>query len=116
LKIESEQMAENLKTYTETQQGFTAKLNAPQQQFESYQRQLAEWNRKRDELIGSPTEPESKVGLETRIEQIKALPDQLKELEAKRLQLSGEIFDTLNAQRRARGTFKPVQDLIQEAA
>lgn len=115
LKTESEQLAENLKTYTETQQGFTAKLNAPQQQFESYQRQLAEWNRKRDELIGSPTEPESKVGLETRIEQIEALPDQLKELEAKRLQLSGEIFDTLDAQRRARAElFKPVQDLIQK--
>lgn len=115
LKTESEQLAENLKTYTETQQGFTAKLNAPQQQFESYQRQRAEWNRKRDELIGSPTEPESKVGLETRIEQIKALPDQLKELEAKRLQLSGEIFDTLDSQRRARAElFKPVQDLIQK--
>lgn len=115
LKTESEQLAENLKTYTETQQGFTAKLNAPQQQFESYHRQLAEWNRKRDELIGSPTEPESKVGLETRIKQIEALPDQLKELEAKRLQLSGEIFDTLDAQRRARAElFKPVQDLIQK--
>lgn len=115
LKAESEQLAENLKTYTETQQGFTSKLNAPQQQFESYQRQLAEWNRKRDELIGSPTEPESKVGLETRIKQIEALPDQLKELEAKRLQLSGEIFDTLDAQRTARAElFKPVQDLIQK--
>ncbi len=115
LKTESEHLAEALKTYTETQQGFTAKLNAPQQQFESYQRQLAEWNRKRDELIGSPTEPESKVGLETRVEQIKALPDQLKELEAKRLQLSGEIFDTLDAQRTARAElFKPVQDLIQK--
>ena len=115
LKTESEHLAEALKTYTETQQGFTAKLNAPQQQFESYQRQLAEWNRKRDELIGSPTEPESKVGLETRVEQIKALPDQLKELEAKLLQLSGEIFDTLDAQRTARAElFKPVQDLIQK--
>ncbi len=115
LKTESEQLAEGLKTCTETQQGFTAKLNAPQQQFESYQRQLAEWNRKRDELIGSPTEPDSKVGLETRVEQIKALPDQLKELEAKRLQLSGEVFDTLDAQRKAREElFKPVQDLIQK--
>lgn len=115
LKAESEQLAENMKNYTETQQGFIAKLNAPQQQFESYQRQLAEWNRKRDELIGSPTEPESKVGLETRIEQIKALPSQLKELEEKRLKLSGEIFDTLDAQRRARAElFKPVQDLIQK--
>lgn len=114
LKAESDQLGESLQTFVVTQQGFTAKLNAPQQQFESYQRQLAEWNRKRDELVGSPTEPESKVGLETRVEQIKALPDQLTNLEAKRLYLSGEIFDTLYAQRTARAElFSPVQDLIQ---
>jgi len=114
LKTESEQLAVALKTHKETQQGFTAKLNAHQQQFESYQRQLAEWNRKRDELIGSSTEPESKVGLETRVQQINALPGQLKELETKRLQISGEVFDTLDAQRKAREElFKPVQDLIQ---
>lgn len=115
LKIESEKLAEDLKTYTATQQSFTARLNAPQQQFEAYQRQLAEWKKKRDELIGSTTDPETKVGLETRIEQIKELPQQLKVLEAKRLQLSGEIFDTLDAQRRARADlFKPVQNLIQK--
>lgn len=115
LKTESQQLAESLKICIEKQQVFSAKLNAPQQQFESYQRQLAEWNRKWNELIGSPTEPDSKVGLETRIEQIKALPEQLKELEAKRLQLSSEIFDTLDAQRAARAElFKPVQDLIQK--
>lgn len=115
VKIESEKLAEDLNTFNATQQSFTAKLNAPQQQFETYQRQLAEWNKKRDELIGSTTEPETKVGLETRIEQIKELPQQLKDFEARRLQLSGEIFDTLDAQRRARAElFKPVQDLIEK--
>ncbi len=115
LRTESENVAQDLKIHIEAQQRFAAKLNAPQQQFETYQRQLAEWNSKREELVGSPTEPESKVGIETRIEQIKALPDQLKELEAKRLKLSGEIFDTLDSQRKARADlFKPVQDLIQK--
>lgn len=115
LRGESEKLAEDLKSHSEKQQGFNAKLNAPQQQFEAYQRQLAEWNRKLGELAGSPTEPETKMGLETRIEQIKKLPEQLSELEAKRLQLSGEIFDTLDAQRTAREElFKPVQDLIQK--
>ena len=115
IKIEAEKLVEALNDVTATQQGFTEKLNAPQQQYEAYQRQLAEWNTKRDELIGSITEPETKVGLETRIEQIKELPQQLKDLEARRLQLSGEIFDTLDAQRRARAElFKPVQDLIQK--
>ncbi|MEV1220201.1 TrlF family AAA-like ATPase [Pseudomonas aeruginosa] len=115
IKIEAEKLADILNAVTATQQSFTAKLNAPQQQYEAYQRQLGEWNKKRDELIGSITEPETKVGLETRIEQIKELPQQLKDLEARRLQLSGEIFDTLDAQRRARAElFKPVQDLIQK--
>ena len=112
---EAEKLAEALNAVTATQQGLTAKLNAPQQQYEAYQRQLAEWNAKRDELIGSITDPETKIGLETRIEQIKELPQQLKNLEARRLQLSGEVFDTLDAQRRARAElFKPVQDLIQK--
>ena len=114
LKVESEALAENLETYTRTQREFTTKLNGPQQQYESYLRLLSDWHRKRDELLGSPTEPDSKVGMETRIAQIKALPGQLTDLEAKRLQLSGEIFDTLDAQRKAREElFKPVQDLIQ---
>lgn len=115
IKIEAERLAEILNAVTATQQGFTAKLNAPQQQYEAYQRQLVEWDTKRGELIGSITEPETKVGLETRIEQIKELPQRLKDLETRRLQLSGEIFDTLDAQRRARAElFKPVQDLIQK--
>ena len=115
IKIEAEKLTDILNAVTATQQGFTAKLNAPQQQYEAYQRQLGEWTKKRDELIGSITEPETKVGLETRIEQIQELPQQLKDLEAKRLQLSEEIFDTLDAQRRARAElFKPVQDLIQK--
>jgi ABC-type lipoprotein export system ATPase subunit len=114
LKVESESLSTLLKSYADKQQALTAKLNAPQQQFESYQRQLTDWSKKRDELVGTPTEPESKVGLETRIAQIKALPDQLKELEKRRRQLSGEVFDTLDAQRRARAElFKPVQDLIE---
>ncbi|AMR80315.1 ABC transporter [Cupriavidus nantongensis] len=115
IKIEAERLADVLNAVTATQQGFTAKLNAPQQQYEAYQRQLVEWSKKREELIGSITEPETKVGLETRIEQIQELPLQHKDLEAKRLQLSEEIFDTLDAQRRARAElFKPVQDLIQK--
>ncbi|CAD86222.1 MULTISPECIES: TrlF family AAA-like ATPase [Nitrosomonas] len=115
LKSEAEKIAEELKESVASQQSFTAKLNAPQQQFEAYQQQLSEWNKKLAYLKGSPTEPETKVGLETRIEQIKMLPEQHTELEEKRLRLSGEIFDTLDAQRKAREElFKPVQDLIQK--
>lgn len=115
LKGETEKTSEELVGHVASQHGFTAKLNAPQQQFEAYQRQLAEWSKRRADLTGSPTDPETKIGLETRIEQIKMLPEQRKELEEKRSQLAGEIFGTLNSQRKAREElFKPVQDLIQK--
>ena len=93
----------------------TEKLDAPQQNYEEYKRQLAEWTEKLTLLTGTETEPETKVGLETRIAQIKDLPAKLKELETQRLNLSSDIFDTLDAQRNAREIlFKPVQDLIQK--
>src|SRR5690606_37602015 len=64
---------------------------------------------------GTPTEPETKSGIEARIAQIKELPAQLEELGNTRLKLSREIFETLDSQRKARAElFKPVQDLIQK--
>lgn len=115
LKGESEKLSGEMETLAAKKQTFTVLLDAPQQQFEAYQRQLTDWNKKLAELNGSPTEPETKTGLETRIAQLKDLPAQLKELDAKRLNLSGDIFDTLNAQRHAREElFKPIQDLIQK--
>ncbi len=114
IRAESETLKNDLAAQVEKQQGFAAKLNAPQQQYESYQQRLSEWNKKLGDLLGTPTEPETKVGLETRIAQIRELPDQLKKLQEKRLRLSGEVFDTLNTQRMAREElFKPVQQLIQ---
>jgi ATPase subunit of ABC transporter with duplicated ATPase domains len=52
--------------------------------------------------------------LEARILQIEQLPQVLELRRTRRLQIAGEIFDTLESQRQARETlFKPVQDLIQ---
>lgn len=117
VKNNSENLFVEMESLNIKKQEFTAKLDAPQQQFETYQRQLVEWNKKLSELIGSSTEPETRCGLEARIAQIKELPTQLKELEDARLKLSGEIFETLDAQRKARAElFKPVQDLIQNNA
>ena len=115
LKGEASKLDAELMTLGTNQKSFSTKLNAPQQMYEAYQRQLADWTKKHSELIGTSTEPETKTGLETRITQIKNLPTQLAELEKKRISLTGEIFETLNAQRNAREVlFKPVQDLIQE--
>lgn len=114
LKTENEKITKELAQLTEKQKAHTAQLDAPQQQYESYKRQLTEWQQKLFLLIGSPTAPETKVGLETRIAQIQQLPQKLEVLREKRLKLSGEIFNTLNEQREARAKlFKPVQDLIQ---
>jgi len=115
LKEESDKLAVDIEELTAKKLEFTTKLDAPQQQFEAYQRQLVEWNKRLSELIGTSTEPETKSGIEARIEQITELPTQLKELEDKRLKVTGEIFETLDAQRKAREVlFKPVQDLIQK--
>lgn len=114
LKTENERLTGEIAKLSEEQKIYTAKLDAPQQQYEAYQKTFAEWTRKLDVLTGSPTEPETRIGLETRIKQIEQLPSKLTEFREKRARLSEEIFDTLNAQRQEREKlFKPVQDLIQ---
>ena len=115
LKTESERVEGEINELTGKQKTYTAQLDAPQRQYEAYQRQLTEWTQKLDALTGSPTEPETKIGLETRIKQIEQLPSELEKLRERRLQLSSDIFDTLNTQREEREKlFKPVQDLIQD--
>lgn len=114
-KTESERIVGEINELTGKQKTYITQLDAPQRQYEAYQRQLTEWTQKLDALTGSPTEPETKIGLETRIKQIEQLPLELQKLREKRLQLSRDIFDTLNAQREEREKlFKPVQDLIQD--
>lgn len=116
LQGESDKLAADLILSAEDQKTHSTKLNARQQQFETYQRHLEEWSKRLLELTGSATEPETKVGLETRIAQIKELPMQRKVLQSQRLQLTADIFDALNTQRTAReDLFKPVQDLIQSS-
>ncbi len=109
LKTENERLTGEIAKLLEEQKIYTAKLD------EEYQRKFAEWTQKLDTLTGSPTEPETKIGLETRIKQIEQLPLELEKLRERRLQLSRDIFDTLNTQREVREKlFKPVQDLIQD--
>ena len=91
-----------------------AKLNAPQLAYQQSQKALAEWTLKLSELNGVPEKPETLEGLNARIAQLDGLPELLKERREGRSQLTGEIFDILDAQRKARELlFKPVQDLIQ---
>lgn len=113
LQAEAATLTGTLDTLEQEKKTHATKLNARQQQFESYQHQLAEWAKKLQTLTGTPTEPDTKAGLETRLAQIKEMPAKRSALQAQRLLLTAEIFDSLDAQRKAREElFKPVQDLI----
>jgi ABC-type lipoprotein export system ATPase subunit len=91
-----------------------AKLNAPQLQYQQSLETIVEWTAKLAELTGSSDSPDSLEGLKARIAQLEALPAILEGHCTKRIELAGEVFDILNAQRQARELlFKPVQDLIQ---
>lgn len=113
LQTEAAALTGTLETLEQEKKAHATKLNARQQQFETYQQHLAEWTKKLDALTGTSTEPDTKMGLEARLAQINELPAKRLDLQAQRLQLTAEIFDSLDAQRKAREElFKPVQDLI----
>jgi len=106
--------ADSKKKLQEEQNTLKAKLNAPQLAYQQNQKALAEWATKLSELNGVPEEPETLAGLNARIAQLDGLPELLKQRREQRSQVTGEIFDILDAQRKARALlFKPVQDLIQ---
>lgn len=116
---------EKLKTLTATavtnrsklindQAKLSVKLNAPQLQYQQYLKDIKAWEIKLAELIGTPEAPETQNGLHARITQLNELPAKLFTHCEQRKKLAGEIFDILDAQRKAReNLFKPVQDLIQ---
>lgn len=97
------------------QLSLNAELNGPQLEYQKKLREIEEWDNKLKTLIGSSDSPETKTGLEARLEQLEALPQARLDAFDTRLRLAGEIFDILDSQRQAREQlFKPVQDLIQD--
>ena len=93
---------------------FNAELNEPQLRYQQSLKAMQAWQEKLTELTGAEDVPDTLRGVEARIGQLDQLPSALTDRRAKRLQLSGEIFDILESQRKAREElFKPVQDLIQ---
>lgn len=105
---------EKIKLKTE-QEKLNVVLNDPQLLYQQNLKALEAWNKKLNELTGAPDAPETLKGLKARIAQLNSLPQTLTKCIDERLKLSGEIFDILDNQRRAREQlFKPVQDLIQE--
>ena len=111
-KVEADNTEKQL--LLDKQSVFNAKLNEPQLKYQQSVKALQAWQDKLAELTGADDVPDTLRGVETRIRQLDNLPTELTTRKAKRRQLSGEIFDILEAQRKAREElFKPVQDLIQ---
>ena len=107
-------LARNRQDLLDQQVALRVKLNGPQLEFQQNLHLIEQWNMKLLDLTGLADAPETLNGLEARIAQLDALPAQLSARRSRRLQLTGDIFDALNAQREAREKlFKPVQDLIQ---
>jgi energy-coupling factor transporter ATP-binding protein EcfA2 len=114
LKAGVTQIAQLQEALTVRQTEAEAKLNEPQLVYQSYLKASVDWKAKQAELTGSSDAPETLKGIEARIAQIDGLPARLKQHRERRSEISGEIFDILEAQRRAREElFKPVQNLIQ---
>lgn len=100
--------------FLEQQTEAKAQLDQPQLIYQNYLLAVDEWQRKYQDLVGAADAPETVKGLEARIAQIDALPKSLEMQKIHRQQLAGDIYDILDAQRRAReALFKPVQELIQ---
>lgn len=88
-------------------------LNEPQKRHQTYLEALRKWSFAVEEAIGDASIPDSKIGIETRIAQVKSLPTHLKELKKVRIELSRKIYNVLVDQRTAReNMFVPVQELI----
>jgi ABC-type lipoprotein export system ATPase subunit len=96
------------------QETFNTKLNEPQLRYQQSLKAMESWQEKLRELTGGADVPDTLKGVEARIQQLGQLPATLVDRNASRIQLSGEIFDILEAQRKAREVlFAPVQDVIQ---
>ncbi|MES2508971.1 MAG: ABC transporter [Pseudomonadota bacterium] len=114
LKVATEGFGEEKAKLLASQATLNTKLNEPQLLYQKNLKAIEGWEAKLTELKGASDAPETLKGLQERIAQLDNLPVLLASHHEQRAKLSGEIFDILNTQRKAREElFKPVQDLIQ---
>jgi len=114
LMAEATACTEALQKLKAEQEKLTVTLNEPQQRYQKYLAESKEWQIALGLIEGSATQPESKKGLEARLEQIADLPQQLEQLTCERNEIVKQIYQVLSSQRDARASlFAPVQGLIQ---
>lgn len=96
------------------QSTFKVKLNEPQLRYQLNLKAIEVWKEKLLELNGAADAPDTLEGVKARLQQLDQLPAALQDRRAKRVYLAEEIFEILEAQRKAReDLFEPVQDVIQ---
>lgn len=89
------------------------RLDEPTRRYEEYRRKLGGWQKRREEIEGSPQTPNSVKGIQTRIDAIKQLPEQLERARARRRDLVAEVFGAkLRLLDTYRALYSPVQEFI----
>jgi len=96
-----------------TIESLRGRLDAPQERHQQYLTDLRRWETRRNEILGSPTQPESIEYLKARIENAESfLPPRLIELREQRIELARGIHTEIT---NIRGVFeelyKPVQNM-----
>lgn len=90
-------------------------LNEPNRKYQSYLRQLAEWEKIRDEIIGSVDNANSISGLEAKLTSLANLPVELCNLKDKRKKMVREIFSAKEQLLTDyRKLYAPVQEFIDD--
>lgn len=95
----------------------TEALNGPQRAYQDFLGRMKAWQGSADAIEGTADVPDSRRGLQARLQQLDALPAALAERRTERSRLAGEVLDVLALQRDQRSRlFEPVQALVRENA
>jgi energy-coupling factor transporter ATP-binding protein EcfA2 len=91
-------------------------LDGPNREYQSYLKELSDWETKRAAILGSENDTESFEGLKAVILKIsEQYPKQIEELETKRESLSREIYDIIKESlKEYQSVYSPVQKFIDQ--
>jgi ABC-type lipoprotein export system ATPase subunit len=90
-----------------------AKLDAPNRAFQSYLKELSDWQEKRRKIEGGDTDPDSLNGLKATLSALNDLPTKIAGLQSEQTKLALEIHNEKLAQAAVyRTLYEPVQHFI----
>jgi hypothetical protein len=84
-----------LKYATDQGESLRAQLDAPAERYQDYLKAYRQWQVSVREMLGDRDTPDSVLGRRVAWQALRAVPNQLKEAEAKRLKLTGQIHSIL---------------------